>query len=201
MGRAQAPASVPGRPREARLRFTREARLAASLSHPGLVRVFDGGVIERQPDIAMELISGESLDALMRRAGVFRWRDALSIGQQLAESLAYLHQQQVLHRDIKPSNVMVPAPAAVKLTDLGLARRVDGTCITAGGLVVGTMTHLAPELLVGSDEATCRSDLWSLGCVLYLNPEAWLKWHPQLTGRPSALGSSRSSAAGQRPRR
>ncbi|MBI4861836.1 MAG: protein kinase, partial [Candidatus Riflebacteria bacterium] len=148
-------------------RFVREMQVAAGLAHPGLIRVYDGGVLEDELFIAMELVEGHGLDWMVSRHAPVPWTLGLAVGSRVADPLQYLHEQKILHRDIKPSNVLVSKAGEVKLGDFGLARPAGGPQLTMPGELVGTLLFMPPEALLG-DPSTELSDLWALGCVLYL---------------------------------
>ena len=170
---------------EVRARFEREARTVSSLNHPHICTLHDVG---REGDIdylVMELVEGETLAERLAR-GALPPAEVLRIGTQIADALERAHRAGVVHRDLKPGNVMLTR-AGAKLMDFGLARGgadsgVDpvapsmtiavtrtptlATPLTAAGMIVGTFQYMAPEQLEGK-EADARSDIWSLGCVLY----------------------------------
>jgi serine/threonine protein kinase/tetratricopeptide (TPR) repeat protein len=151
---------------EGRVRFQREAVLAARLSHPNLITIMDGGEADGILYLAMELIDGETLHRMIRRVAPIPWAQALALVSRMAAGLAHLHSQDILHRDIKPPNVMVSREGYVKLLDFGLARAVDSTLLTQAGSLVGTVPYLAPEIITGFPAST-GSDLWSIGCIFY----------------------------------
>lgn len=148
------------------VRFEREMRLAAAFSHPNLVKIFDGGVLEGRPYIAMELLRGETLLARSAARGALPWRDVLDIGSGILSGLTCLHAHDVLHRDIKPANIFLTDTREVKLLDFGTALALGESRLTADGEVLGTLGYLAPELFLGQ-AASPASDLWSVGAVLY----------------------------------
>lgn len=148
-------------------RFRREAQAAASLSHPGIVTVYDTGEDEDGPFIVMELVEGETLRTRLSRTGPFDLASASSIVEQVAAALDYAHEQGVIHRDVKPSNLILQTDGKVKLADFGIARSANDTAtITEPGSLVGTLAYLAPEVIEGGS-ATPRSDIYSLGAVTY----------------------------------
>lgn len=163
---------------EMEMRFEREMRVAAALSHPNLVKVFDGGTVEGTSYIAMELLEGSTLAEVLKGKGRMPWREALRIGEKVASGLACLHGHGLLHRDIKPQNVFLTVSGDVKLLDFGLVLVPSQTRLTEAGSVVGTLEYMAPELLVGQP-ASAAADLWSAGCVL----------HELLTGRRPLEGT------------
>ena len=148
-------------------RFFREAQAAGKLAHPGIVTVFDVGDDEdtKTPYIVMEYIPGATLDA-MARLGAVAPTTALELVQQVAEALHYAHAQGIVHRDIKPANVIVTEDGRAKIMDFGVAK-LTSTEFTVAGQVLGTPSYMSPEQLTG-DALDGRSDLFSLGIVLYL---------------------------------
>ena len=156
-------------------RFLREAKAAGALAHPGIVTIYDVGQADGHPYIAMELLDGEPLDAVLARGGKLTIESVLAIGQQLAAALSYAHLSGVVHRDIKPSNIMVGRDgSSIKILDFGIAR-VGETGARAGsdehartqvGQVLGTPRYMSPEQALGHD-LDGRSDLFSVGVVLY----------------------------------
>lgn len=172
---------------EAAARFKREARLAATLSHPNIVRVLDYGftmplIIGPQapwsddpdrpvPYLAMEYMFGSTLKELIRREGQLPLEWIWSIGEQLCAALGAAHAKGVVHRDVKPQNVMLldsSLELLAKLTDFGIARQIgaDLTKLTATGQVIGTPDYLSPEQVMGEPGGR-SSDIYSLGVVLY----------------------------------
>ncbi len=152
--------------REALIRFEREARVR--VDHPNVVRVLDTGTTaDGAPYIAFELLEGESLAQRLVR-GALSCEDAIDLGIQLADGLAAAHEAGVVHRDLKPSNVFCCADGTAKILDFGVARSTAGaTELTATGRVVGTLDYLSPEQAEGKQMVDARSDVWSLGAVLY----------------------------------
>ena len=153
----------------ARQRFCREARAAASITHENVVAVHQ---VERASDdglpyLVMQLVAGESLEQRLDRVKQLPLREIVRIGMQAAHGLAAAHAQGLIHRDIKPGNILLEQPSdRVKLTDFGLARVADDVKLTGTGFVSGTPLYMAPEQALGG-EADPRSDLFSLGAVLY----------------------------------
>jgi eukaryotic-like serine/threonine-protein kinase len=147
-------------------RTLREARTAARLSHPNVVKVFD--VVEEagSPWIIMELVEARSLDRVITEDGPLPPEQAADLGTGLICALAAAHASGVLHRDVKPSNVLVTKDGRAVLTDFGIATFAEDLGLTQAGMVVGTPGFTAPERIRG-DIATPASDLWSLGATLY----------------------------------
>src|SRR5262249_14475888 len=148
-------------------RFLQEARSAASLSHPGIAVVHAVGrdPATGSPYMALELLKGRPLDAVLREKGALPWREALRVGQKLAEALFEAHSKGIVHRDIKPANVMVLESGDPKVMDFGIAK-VEASAMTAAGQLFGTPLYMSPEQALGHP-VDARSDLFSLGSVLY----------------------------------
>ncbi|HEY8207766.1 MAG TPA: protein kinase [Myxococcaceae bacterium] len=143
--------------------FHNEARILATLNHANIVTLYSVGEVDGHPYIETELIQGQSLTALPRP---LLWDQVLELGLGLAQGLAAAHRQHVLHRDIKPSNAMATGGGGVKLLDFGLAEHFDPDAPQGSGGVAGTLLYMAPECADGAP-ATERSDLYSLGAVLF----------------------------------
>jgi non-specific serine/threonine protein kinase len=164
-------------------RLIREARVAASVSHPSICQVFDLGEWERQPFLVMELVEGETL-ATRISLGSIQAREALRIALSIAEALSAIHTHGIAHRDLKPTNVFLTS-TGVKVLDFGLARPLHSrndktiTVVTQAGTIVGTPQYAAPEQLAG-DEFDARADLFSMGVILF----------EMLAGRPPFSGAT-----------
>ncbi len=157
------PAAVAANP-QALDRFRNEVRVARRVSHSNVCRVYDMGEFEGDFFLSMEYVDGEDLGSLLRRIGRLPADKALEIARKLCAGLAAAHAQGVLHRDLKPANVMLDARGHVLLTDFGLAGLADQ--IAGAEVRNGTPAYMAPEQLSGK-EVTVRSDIYSLGLVLY----------------------------------
>ena len=151
---------------DVRDRVAREARAAARLHHPNAVTVFD--VVEDAGDrwLVMEYVPSRSLDDLVKTGGPLEPRVVAHAGEAVAEALAAAHAAGMVHRDVKPANVLVGHSGVVKLADFGISVVVGDTRLTQTGVLVGTLSYLAPEVANGSD-ATAASDVFSLGATLY----------------------------------
>lgn len=146
-------------------RFLREARAAAKLDHPNIVPIYDTGQADGSYFIAMKLIEGKTLRALLGEREV----DVPEVGgylTQVASALDYAHERGIVHRDIKPENIMVEPGGKVILTDFGIANLIDEMSVTTTGAVIGTPVYMAPEQLRG-EPATPRSDIYALGVLVY----------------------------------
>ncbi|HKH11894.1 MAG TPA: Stk1 family PASTA domain-containing Ser/Thr kinase [Rubrobacter sp.] len=155
--------------RESAERFKREAMSAARLSHPSIVQVYDRGDTEDGSSyIAMEYVPGGTLKERITEEGPLDARLAASYGYQVAEALGAAHAKGIVHRDIKPQNVLITAPGRAKVADFGIARAASaaGDAQTQTGAVMGTAGYMSPEQALGHP-ATPKSDLYSLGVVLY----------------------------------
>jgi eukaryotic-like serine/threonine-protein kinase len=147
-------------------RFRREARAAARLSHPNIVAVFDSGSDADQHFLVMEYVAGESLAQLLARQGRLAPRRAAELGVEVGAALAAAHAQGLVHRDVKPANVLVGEDGRVKVADFGIVKAAATATLTGTGTVLGTAAYLSPEQAQGGP-VDARSDLYSLGCVLY----------------------------------
>ncbi len=146
-------------------RFKREARNAAGLSHPHIVRIYDRGQAEGTYYIAMEYLDGPTLKELLVRKGPTPPLTAIKFAREILSALAEAHRHEIVHRDIKPHNVIVSPDWNVKVTDFGIARS-GASQMTEAGSIVGTAQYLSPEQARGKP-VDQRSDLYSLGIVLY----------------------------------
>jgi serine/threonine-protein kinase len=150
---------------EGRLRrFLDEVRVARQVSHPNVCRVYDIGEHDGHPYISMEYVDGEDLESLLRRIGRLSEDKALEIARQIGAGLAAAHAKGIVHRDIKPSNVMIDGNGQARITDFGLAALAAGLGETE--IRLGTPAYMSPEQIDGT-EVTARSDIYSLGLVLY----------------------------------
>lgn len=153
----------------ARQRFCREARAAASITHENVVAVHqvEKSIDGKLPYLVMQLVPGESLEERLLREKKLPLREIVRIAMQAVHGLAAAHAQGLIHRDIKPGNILLEPPQdRVKLTDFGLARVAEDVKLTRTGFVSGTPLYMAPEQAMGG-EVDARSDLFSLGAVLY----------------------------------
>jgi serine/threonine protein kinase/tetratricopeptide (TPR) repeat protein len=160
-------------------RFLREIQLAAGLTHPHIVPLYDSGGIGELLYYVMPFIDGESLRDRLSRERKIPVADAVQIGREVAEALAYAHAHSVIHRDIKPGNILLSSGHAL-VVDFGIARAIDagGGGLTEAGAAVGSPMYMSPEQAGGEPQLDGRSDIYSLGCVLY----------EMVTGQPPFAG-------------
>jgi serine/threonine-protein kinase len=155
------------RTREARARFTREAKSVAKLHHPHILEIYDySGEGSDETYIATELLTGPTVKDFVLQNKAAPPEIAACIAVQLAEALSAAHAQRIIHRDVKPENVLIHENRCVKLTDFGIAHMVDAQTFTATGQILGSPGHMAPEQAEGGI-CDVRSDVFSLGTVLY----------------------------------
>ena len=150
---------------EARKRFHREARAAASLNHPNVCTVHEIGEANGRTFIVMEFVEGESLDKRIEQ-GPLKLTEALDAALQVANALEAAHAKKIVHRDIKPRNVIIDAKAHLTVMDFGLALLTEESKLTQLDTTVGTAAYMSPEQIQGM-EVDHRTDVWALGCVLY----------------------------------
>ena len=160
-------------------RFRREGRVVARMNHPNVLTVYEAGVEGETPYICTEIVDGDDLHSLLKRTGRFSAVRVQDVAVQLLRALESIHALGIVHRDIKPHNIMLRADGILKILDFGIARPDDETAITAPGSISGTPRYLAPELLEAR-EPDARSDLFSIGAVLY----------ELLTGEPAFKGKT-----------
>jgi eukaryotic-like serine/threonine-protein kinase len=160
-------------------RFLREIRITAGLQHPHILPLLDSGFSGGLCWYAMPHVQGESLRDKLA-GGQMSLKEAMRIAKEVALALGYAHAQGVVHRDIKPENIMLSGGMAIVM-DFGLARALSGSStVTAMGMPIGTPAYMSPEQVTGLGEVDARSDLYSLGCVIY----------EMVAGRPPFLATS-----------
>jgi serine/threonine-protein kinase len=161
-------------------RFLREIKLAAGLTHPHILPVYDSGEAGGLLFYVMPNMEGRSLRERLERERQLPLADALAITREVASALDYAHRHQVVHRDIKPENILLHEGSAM-VADFGIGKALSGDgSLTQTGMVVGTPTYMSPEQASGDTDVDGRSDLYSLGCVLY----------EMLTGEPPFSGAT-----------
>jgi serine/threonine-protein kinase len=150
-------------------RFLREIEIAARLDHPHILPLYDSGEATGLLYYVMPYVEGESLRDRLSRDKQLSVDEALTIAREVADALSYAHSRGVIHRDIKPENILL-AGGHARVADFGIARAIDaasGDRVTSTGLAVGTPSYMSPEQALGQVDLDGRSDLYSLGCVLY----------------------------------
>lgn len=160
-------------------RFDREARAAARLSNPNVVAVFDQGNDHGRPYMVMEYVEGSTLRALLTREGAMEPSRVLDLMIPVTAAVAAAHEAGIIHRDLKPENVLISTRGQVKVADFGLARAVTAHTATAQGMLIGTVSYIAPEL-VTQGHADTRCDVYALGVMLF----------EMLTGKKPHTGDS-----------
>ncbi|MDZ4859304.1 MAG: protein kinase [Candidatus Hydrogenedentes bacterium] len=150
---------------EFRQRFVREARTAAKISHPNIIAIYDISASVGKAYIAMEYVDGPSLHKYLTSKGGLKARETINVIVQACNALAAIHEAGIVHRDIKPDNILIAKGGLIKLTDFGLAKAEDSR-MTRTGVVMGTPSYMAPEQVLGK-EADARSDIYSMGLVMY----------------------------------
>jgi serine/threonine protein kinase len=152
-------------------RFHQEARAAAALAHPNIIRAFDVDQHETFHYLVMEFVDGTDIQQIVSRSGPLDYDTAANYARQAAEGLAFAHRGGLIHRDIKPANLLVNKEGVVKILDMGLARFTDesqGSLTMAyDQKMIGTVDYLAPEQALDSHKVDARADIYSLGCTLY----------------------------------
>src|SRR6266545_4076765 len=162
-------------------RFLLEIEIVAGLSHPHILPLFDSGDANGVPYYVMPYVAGESLRGLMDRKGQLPIVDAVKIAREVAGALEFAHEQGVVHRDVKPENILLAGGHAV-ITDFGIARAIDVASnerLTMLGIAVGTPAYISPEQAAGDPNVDARSDIYSLGCMLY----EMMVGHPPFVGK------------------
>jgi serine/threonine protein kinase len=162
---------------EAKARFIHEAKAASALDHPNVCTIHEiGETDDGRLFLAMARYAGETLKQKIAR-GPLPLDEALDIARQIAEGLAEAHKKEIVHRDLKPANIFVTDSGLVKILDFGLAKLAGQTKVTRTGTTLGTVAYMSPEQARGQ-ETDARTDLWSLGAVLY----------EMVVGRPAVPG-------------
>ena len=176
-------------------RFLREVEIAAQLSHPHILPVYDSGAADGVLYYVMPYVEGESLWDRIRRESQLPVEEAVRIAREVSEALAYAHDRKIVHRDIKPANILMSGGHAL-VADFGIARAVGATGgITKTGLAVGTPHYMSPEQSSGQSNLDARSDIYAVGCVLY----EMIAGEPPFTGPTPQAIITRSLTETPRP--
>jgi serine/threonine protein kinase len=172
-------------------RFLREIKLTAKLRHPHILPLFDSGESDGQLWYTMPHIEGESLRQRLGRERRLPLDEALRISGDILSALEYAHQHGVVHRDIKPENILLEGSEAI-LADFGIAHAITAGSerLTRTGVAVGTMMYMSPEQATGQSEVDRRTDIYSMGCVLY----EMVVGEPPFTGSPQSVMAQHLSA-------
>ena len=160
-------------------RFIGEAKSVAKLSHPNIVGVYDQGADGQYLYLVMEYVPGRTLRALLRERGWLPWQEALSVIDPVLAGLAAAHRAGIVHRDVKPENVLITADGRVKVVDFGLARASAAVGNTRAGMIIGSVSYIAPEQVSGAP-TDARTDVYAAGIMLF----------EMLTGRVPFSGES-----------
>jgi len=177
-------------------RFRHEAQAAASLSHPGIVSVYDYGTDPAGPFIVMELVDGQDLATLLRRRGPLPPAQAARVASEVAHALGAAHARGLVHRDVKPGNILVTTDNRIKVADFGIARAVADSGVTMPGTTLGSVHYFSPEQARG-ESATPASDVYGLGIVLY---ELLTGQRPWTGDSAAAVATARLTGAVPSPR-
>lgn len=161
-------------------RFRREIIAISALDHPNIVKFFEAGESDRRYFYAMEYVQGEDFEVILTRFGRLSWKEVLDIALQITPALKHAHDRGIIHRDLKPHNLLRSDSGQVKLTDFGIAKVFATRQLTRAGGIVGTADYLSPEQALGKP-ATKRSDLYSLGVVLYRMLTGWVPFQGNST--------------------
>ncbi|MBT5019119.1 serine/threonine protein kinase [bacterium] len=161
-------------------RFEREIEILKKCQHPNIVRTIGTGAIHDQKFFIMEYVEKGSLATFLQKQKRLSWEQVVGCGIQIGRAMEYAHSKGIIHRDIKPANLLIDKEGHLKLTDFGIARDLHNSALTATGKTVGTLAYMAPEQITGKIGVSPRTDIYSLGCVLF---EA-------LTGQPPFSGEN-----------
>ncbi len=153
-------------------RFEREMEILEKLDHPNITRYYGGGKVEGHYFIAMRLMSRGTLAQLLKKKKQLPWEQVIEFGSQICDALDHAHRVGVIHRDLKPANLFLRVDKdtgreKLVLGDFGIARDLEADGLTATGMTVGTYRYMAPEQITGKQPVSAKTDLYSLGCVLF----------------------------------
>jgi len=187
-------------------RFFEEAYLVNSVKHPGVCRIVDDGVSEDKcPYLVMDLLQGETLDALLEAQKSLPVAEALALGIDIADTLTSVHGAGIIHRDLKPANLFVTFAGAVKVLDFGVGKGKNLAMKTLEGVLLGTPAFMSPEQAIGSgsDKIDARADVFSLGAVVFrmiagenvhTATDSYSRWFAAATEHPRSLATAAPGA-------
>ena len=164
-------------------RFARELEILKALKHPHIVRCYGGGRQGNEIYLVMELVTGGSLAGLIKRRGRLPWEAVIDYGLQICEGLACAHEWGVIHRDLTPANLLLTEEGKIKIADFGIARVQYGKRLTAAKHTLGTVAYMSPEQIRGEPPVSHRTDLYTLGCVLFELLTGKLPFNPDSTAQ------------------
>jgi len=148
-------------------RFARELEILKALKHANIVRCYGSGREGKEAYLVMEFVEGGSLSALLKRRGRLSWEATVEYALQICDGLAYAHSWGIVHRDLTPGNLLIGEEGEIKIADFGIARVQFGKRLTATKHTLGTMAYMAPEQIRGTPPVSHKTDLYTLGCVLF----------------------------------
>ncbi len=161
-------------------RFQREIVIMERLNHPHIVRNYGGGIMDGHYFYAMQLLEQGNMRDRIKKQGPFTWQQTATYAAQIASALQHAHNYGIIHRDLKSSNLFFDSDGKLLLGDFGIARDTHDADISASGIAVGTYAYMSPEQICGDSSLTGKTDLYSLGCVMY----------EMLTGKPPFRGAN-----------
>jgi eukaryotic-like serine/threonine-protein kinase len=161
---------------EQKNRFRIEAEAVAKLQHPRIIQIFETGEVDGRPYFSMEYVDGNNLAKKLAGAPMPP-RDAAELVESLARAMHVAHESGIIHRDLKPANILLTSDGSPKITDFGLAKKLEDAGQTQAGAIMGTPSYMAPEQANGSKEVGPAADVYALGAILY----------ELMTGRPAAI--------------
>lgn len=161
-------------------RFQREIVIMERLDHPHIVRNYGGGMMDGQYFYAMQLLEQGNLKDRLKKQGPLTWQQTAAYAVQIASALQHAHNYGIIHRDLKSSNLFFDKEDKLLLGDFGIARDTHDADISDAGIAIGTYAYMSPEQICGDSSLTGKTDLYSLGCVMY----------EMLTGKPPFRGAN-----------
>lgn len=148
-------------------RFIREAQVCASLRHPNIITIYDVGSVDTVHYMAMDYLDGLNLREIIQQRGFLGWEETLKYIQPIAEALDYIHKQKVIHRDVKSANIFITNQGQPVLMDFGIVYSAAHEALSQAGTMLGTPEYMSPEQAEGKVKIDGRSDIYSLGVVMF----------------------------------